>query len=215
MIRKQTTNQNAAHHEEIREGGIQGLLTQVPNATWGFVYAHGAGGNARTPFLEKVAVALAAHGVETLRIDLPFRQKGSGPPRPSQAAADRQGIAEAIQWMRRRHPRVAAGGHSYGGRQTSMLAAEDPKAVDALLFTSYPLHPPGKPDSLRTEHWPRIATPAFFVHGTKDPFGSIEELRLAMQALKPPHELFVAEAQGHSLAKLDFAGHFAAFLLKQ
>ncbi len=71
---------------------------------------------------------------------------------------------------------VILGGHSYGGRQSTMLAAEEPGLVEALLLLSYPLHPPGKPAQPRTAHFPALRTPALFVHGTKDPFGTIEEL---------------------------------------
>lgn len=198
--------------EDIQEGSISGLLTVAlaPTGT-GLVMAHGAGGNARAAFLAKLATALAGHGIEVLRIDLPFRQKHAGPPRPTDAENDREGIREAITWMRARNKRVFAGGHSYGGRQTSMLAAEDPSVTECLLFTSYPLHPPGKPELLRTDHWPRLQTPAFFVHGTKDPFGSIEEMNTAMPLIPARHELYAAEGQGHSLAKLDFVDAFVRF----
>jgi predicted alpha/beta-hydrolase family hydrolase len=113
--------------------------------------------------------------------------------------------------MRKRHERVFAGGHSYGGRQTSMLAAEDPTVADLLLFTSYPLHPPGKPEALRTDHWPSIQTPAFFVQGTKDPFGGIDEMQQHLQLIPARHELYAAQGQGHSLAKLEFVDSFIAF----
>ena len=74
---------------------------------------------------------------------------------------------------------VVAGGHSYGGRMTSMVVADEAAKVDALTLFSYPLHPPGKPERARTEHLPRISAPTVFTHGTADPFGSIEELRAA------------------------------------
>jgi predicted alpha/beta-hydrolase family hydrolase len=198
--------------EEIRSGGIDGLLSPASKARGaGLVMAHGAGGNARAAFLEKLAGALAEHGIEVLRINLPFRQRHAGPPRPADAALDREGIREAIAWMRARNKHVFAGGHSYGGRQTSMMAAEDPQAADLLLFTSYPLHPPGKPESPRTEHWPRLRTPAFFVHGTKDAFGSIDEMQSALPLISARHELFTATGQGHSLGKLDFVEPFLKF----
>jgi uncharacterized protein len=210
--------------EDVREGGICGLLTAPlepkaepkPGHAWlnaGLVMAHGAGGNARAAFLEKLATALASHGIEVLRIDLPFRQKHPGPPRPADAPLDREGIREAVQWMRKRHDRVFAGGHSYGGRQTSMLAAEDPTVADLLLFTSYPLHPPGKPETLRTDHWASIQTPAFFVQGTKDPFGGAMEMREALPLIPARHELCAAEGQAHSLAKLDFVESFLRFAM--
>ncbi len=202
--------------EDIQEGSISGLLTAAPTPTGtGLVIAHGAGGNARAAFLAKLAAGLAEKGIDVLRIDLPFRQKHAGPPRPADAEHDREGIREAITWMRARNQRIFAGGHSYGGRQTSMLAAEDPTVADLLLFTSYPLHPPGKPEAPRTAHWPNLRTPAFFVHGTKDPFGSIEEMTTALPLIPARHELYAAQGQGHSLAKLDFIESFLQFAASQ
>ena len=81
---------------------------------------------------------------------------------------------------------VVAGGHSYGGRMTSMAVADGTARVDVLTLFSYPLHPPGKPERARTEHLPRIAAPTVFTHGTSDPFGSIDELRAAAALMPPP-----------------------------
>jgi uncharacterized protein len=74
------------------------------------------------------------------------------------------------------------GGHSYGGRQASMLAAEEPDLAAGLLLLSYPLHPPRRPARLRTAHFPKLTTPALFVHGTRDPFGSMDEMRAAVDS---------------------------------
>ena len=76
---------------------------------------------------------------------------------------------------------VIAGGHSYGGRQTSMVVAENPGLVGELTLFSYPLHPPGKPDRLRTEHFASITVPTVFTHGSSDPFGTLDELRTAVR----------------------------------
>ncbi len=91
------------------------------------------------------------------------------------------------------------GGHSYGGRQATMLAAEEPEVADALLLLSYPLHPPEKPEQLRTAHFPQLQTPALFVHGTKDPFGTIEEMQAALKLIPAATQLMVAEKAGHAL----------------
>ena len=72
---------------------------------------------------------------------------------------------------------LIAGGHSYGGRLTSMVVAGNEAAVDVLTLFSYPVHPPGKPERARTEHLPDIAVPTVFTHGTSDPFGTPAELR--------------------------------------
>lgn len=93
------------------------------------------------------------------------------------------------------------GGHSYGGRQASMLAAEDPNLADGLLLLSYPLHPPGKPAQLRTAHFSKLHTPAVFVHGSRDPFGSLEEMQAALRLIPAPAELLATEGTGHDLGR--------------
>jgi predicted alpha/beta-hydrolase family hydrolase len=90
-------------------------------------------------------------------------------------------------------------GHSYGGRQATLLAAEAPGLADVLMLLSYPLHPPGKPAQLRTGHFAALRTPALFVHGTKDPFGSIGEIQTAVQLLPARAEISAVEGAGHDL----------------
>lgn len=85
-----------------------------------------------------------------------------------------------------------------------MLAAEDPGLVDRLLLFSYPLHPPQKPEQLRTAHFPNLRTPALFAHGDSDPFGTITEMHLALQQLLAPHRLSVVERAGHDLKRGNF-----------
>jgi predicted alpha/beta-hydrolase family hydrolase len=99
--------------------------------------------------------------------------------------------------------RVSVGGHSYGGRQASILASEEPGLADALLLLSYPLHPPKKPASLRTSHFPTLRTSALFTHGTRDPFGTIEELSKAL-ALIPAATRLVTIESGHDLLRGNF-----------
>ena len=95
--------------------------------------------------------------------------------------------------------RVFLGGHSYGGRQASMLVAEAPELVDGLLLLSYPLHPPKKPDELRTSHFSKLRTPAFFVHGTRDPFATTAEMNTALKLIPGPHAMIEMEGAGHDL----------------
>src|SRR5208282_4075698 len=160
--------------------GVCGFLHRADGtAERGLVLTHGAGGNCTMPLLVTVANAFCDAGLDVLRCDLPFRQRRpKGPPSPSGAVADREGLRLAVAALRDLGPRrVSLGGQSYGGRQATMLAADKPDLVEALLLFSYPLHPPGKPDRLRTEHFPRLRTPCVFVQGTVDPFGSPAELR--------------------------------------
>src|SRR5579862_5924756 len=160
---------------------------------------HGAGGNRNAPLL--VAVAKALEGIHVVRYDLPFRQKRPhGSPHPSHAAEDRAGLKEQVIALRERGDGpIYIGGVSYGGRQSSMLVAEEHDLVDGLLLLSYPLHPPGKPDQLRTAHLPNIRTPALFMHGTRDPFGSIAELEAAIKLMPARTLLVPVERAGHDL----------------
>lgn len=197
--------------EPFRDGQTVGFLhTPEGEVTGSLVLTHGAGTNSQAPLLIAVAQAFQHAGYRVLRYDLPFRQrKNSGPPHPSQAAADREGLREAVAALQRigKGP-TCLGGHSYGGRQASILAAEDPGLVDRLLLLSYPLHPPGKPEALRTAHFPNLKTPAVFVHGGADPFGTIAEMSLALERLAAPYRLSVLEGAGHDLkrGKFDLAG---------
>jgi predicted alpha/beta-hydrolase family hydrolase len=151
--------------------------------------------------LVAVAEAFCAAGITVLRCDLPFRQaRPHGPPFPAMAVQDRAGIKRAVRVLRDRVTgAVFLGGHSYGGRQSSMLAAEEPDLAAGLLLMSYPLHPPRRPGDLRTAHFPRVTTPTLFVHGTRDPFGSVEEMRVAVALIGGPCEIVAVEGAGHDL----------------
>jgi predicted alpha/beta-hydrolase family hydrolase len=91
------------------------------------------------------------------------------------------------------------GGHSYGGRQSSMLCAEEPGLVEGLVLFSYPLHPPRKPEQLRIQHLPKLETPALFVHGTRDPFGSPGKMESAIGLIPAKTRLLLIEGAGHDL----------------
>jgi uncharacterized protein len=164
------------------------------------VLTHGAGSNCNSPLLVALSDAFCASGWTVLRCDLAFRQlRPYGPPRGS-AERDQQGLRAAVTAMRRQTTgRVFLGGHSYGGRQASMLAADEPSLADRLLLLSYPLHPPHRPAELRTGHFPRLQVPALFVHGARDGFGSIDEMTAALQLIPAPTELLPVTGSGHEL----------------
>jgi hypothetical protein len=165
------------------------------------VLTHGAGANCNAPLLVALADAFCDSGWTVLRCDLPFRQsRPHGPPPRGSADRDQQGLKAALASMRQQtSDRVFLGGHSYGGRQASMLAAAEPGLVDRLLLLSYPLHPPRRPDEPRTTHFPRLETPAMFVHGTRDPFGSIDEMTAALKLIPSRTELLPITPAGHEL----------------
>ena len=180
---------------------VRGFLhhPQFPSGD-GLILTHGAGGNAQSSLLVALAEAFTGAGFVVLRCDLPFRQKRAhGPPRPGDAARDRQGLKQASAEMRKlASGRMFIGGQSYGGRQASMLIAEE-KLADGLLLLSYPLHAPSRPDQLRTQHLPQIHVPTLFVHGTRDPFGSIEEIETARKLISAKTLLLPVEGAGHDL----------------
>ena len=183
---------------------IRGFLHQPtqPNHS-ALALTHGAGGNCKSKLLVAVAEALAATGFTVLRFDLPFRQaRPFGPPRPGAADQDRAAILRAVTLLKSRAPeKIFLAGHSYGGRQSSILLADHPDAADGLLLLSYPLHPPNKPDQLRTQHFPQLRKPAFFVHGTRDPFATTAELKSALTLIPAPHTLLEVENAAHDLAR--------------
>lgn len=166
------------------------------------VLTHGAGSNRNAPLLVAIERVLAENAIQVIRYDLPFRQaRPTGPPRPSDAAADQAGLRQQVDAARSQGGAVWIGGVSYGGRQASMLTATAPTLVDGLLLLSYPLHPPGKPAQLRTAHLPQIRASTLVIQGAKDPFGSPEEIRAALELLPAKKHLVILPGAGHELGK--------------
>ena len=164
------------------------------------VLTHGAGGSRESPLLKRICDRWAARGWLAVRYNLPYRRRRPKGPPSGSAASDQAGIVEAIEFAHTltKGP-VIAGGHSYGGRMTSMVVADAAAKVDVLTLFSYPLHPPGKPERARTEHLPRLGSPAVFTHGTADPFGSIEELRDAVTLIPAASEIVEITGARHDL----------------
>jgi uncharacterized protein len=218
-----------AFTDDSTDPRVRGFLhTPETPTNHALVLTHGAGSNAQAPLLIAVADAFCAAGFTVLRCDLPYRQSRSyGPPGPGDAARDRAGLKNAIAAVKKNMgaPLLASfarsgdplgskvgkghavstylGGHSYGGRQSSMLCAdqreEEPDLVQGLLLLSYPLHPPRKPEQQRTQHLPDLRTPTLFVQGTRDPFGTIAELEQALKMIPGKTKLLVVEGGGHDL----------------
>lgn len=205
---------------QLNESGVRGWLHSpvgAPRAATALT--HGAGSNCGAPLLVALAQALAGAGHCVLRYDLPFRQaRPKGPPRGS-PQKDRDGIRAAAAALRRAAPGVPLylSGHSYGGRQTSILAAEEPEIAAALLLLSYPLHAPGQPGKLRVDHFPSLRMPVLFAHGTRDNFGSPEEMEAARRLIPSRTELRLVEGAGHGLpvpAAGQVAEWFTAFAVR-
>lgn len=197
---------------------VRGFLHHPARADGdGLVLTHSAGSNCNAPLLVALAETFCEAGYTVLRCDLPFRQDRSyGPPGPGGAKRDRAGLKNAVAALRNHvSGRIFLGGHSYGGRQASMLCAElaeaspekAAKEIAGLLLLSYPLHPPRKPEQLRTQHFFHLQTPALFVEGTRDPFGTIAELEQALKLIPAKTQLMEVEGAGHDLGFKGKAKH--------
>jgi predicted alpha/beta-hydrolase family hydrolase len=161
---------------------------------------HGAGGSRESPLLLRICDEWASRGWLAIRYNLPYRRRRPKGPPSNSAAADQAGIVEAIEFAHSlTDGPVLAGGHSYGGRMTSMVAAAGTAELAALTLSSYPLHPPGKPERARTEHLSDIVVPTVFTHGTADPFGSIDELTAAATLIGAPTEIVEITGARHDL----------------
>ncbi|MFZ0904972.1 MAG: alpha/beta family hydrolase [Mycobacterium sp.] len=179
-------------HEPKRDppGGQKGIV----------VLTHGAGGSRESALLQQLCDEWARRGWLAVRYNLPYRRRRPKGPPSGSAAADRAGIVEAIAVCRGlADGPLIAGGHSYGGRQTSMVIAEGAQPVDVLTLFSYPVHPPGKPERARTEHLPDITVPTVFTHGTSDPFGTLDEVRAAAALIAAPTEIVEIIGARHDL----------------
>ncbi len=180
---------------------IAGVAHEPDGAASGVVaLTHGAGGSRESALLQRVCDEWARRGWLAVRYNLPYRRRRrTGPPSGS-SAHDRAGIVEAIVVCRTlADGPIIAGGHSYGGRLTSMVVAAHEATMDLLTLFSYPVHPPGKPDRARTEHLPKITVPTVFTHGTSDPFGTIAEVQHAAALVAAPTETVEIRGARHDL----------------
>ena len=191
----------------VDEGGVHGFLHVPPGEPVVLLaLTHGAGGDCSAKLLVDVAETWVGRGAAVLRFDLAFRQtRPSGPPHPSKADRDRDSIRAAVDLLQERcrtssSTPLLVGGHSYGGRQASMSVAEDDESISGLVLLSYPLHPPAKPEKLRTAHLPDITVPTLFVSGTRDPFGTEPELRTAIDSMSAATDFVAVSGAGHDLS---------------
>lgn len=193
---------DSPEYVEASIGGapVRGFLHRADPASPGLVLTHGAGANCQSGLLTALAEAFQGSSVAVLRCDLPFRQaRPHGPPIRT-AEKDQEGLKAAVAFLRTQTSGpIFLGGHSYGGRQATMLVAHDPGLVGGLLLLSYPLHPPKSPDQMRTLHFPDLRTPALFIHGMRDGFGSITEMETALRLIPSRTELLSIPGAGHEL----------------
>ena len=168
-----------------------------------FVLAHGAGAGEQHPWILRVARGLGARGITVVTFEFPYMQARRRRPDPAAVleAAYRTTWKEVSESVPA-GTRFFAGGKSMGGRMASHVAAAngfDPPAA-GLIFFGYPLHPPDAPTKRRDAHLASITAPMFFIHGSRDPFGSPDEMRALITAL-PSSRLHLVEGGDHSLQR--------------
>jgi predicted alpha/beta-hydrolase family hydrolase len=180
------------------KGAVSSLLLRPDGARWLLVLGHGASTNMRHTTLQTIAERLADVGIATFRYHFPYMERGGGG-RDSQAvslATVRAAVAAA-------HAAaddllLVAGGHSFGGRMTSLAAAEEPlPGVRGLVFFSFPLHPAGRPGTERAEPLGRVSVPMLFLSGTRDELADLELLRPVCERLGDRATLHLLETADH------------------
>jgi predicted alpha/beta-hydrolase family hydrolase len=163
--------------------------------------AHGAGSDMHAATLARVADALAAAKIPSLRFNYPYRDAGRKSPDRAAVldAATREAAGELARQAKLPPERLVLGGRSMGGRYCSMIVGADEDSVPALglLLLGYPLHAAGKPDQPRVEHFPRITVPCMFASGTRDSLAGQEALTGAVKAIKGPVTMHWLESADH------------------
>ena len=179
-------------------GAVSSLLDGPADADAVVLLGHGAGAGMRSDFMETVAVGLGERGLRTARFNFPYVEAGRKA--PDRAPVLEATFAAAAAHIAEAHPRARLffGGKSLGGRIASQVVASGAASCDGLVFLGYPLHPPGRPDRLRTEHLADIKVPMLFVEGTRDPFCPLDRLEEVRAGLGAETEVAVIDDGDHS-----------------
>jgi uncharacterized protein len=168
---------------------------------------HGAGAGQSSSFVVSFAGALAARGIETVTFNFLYMEQGRRLPDPKdKLEACYRAVIATIARRKRGRGALAIGGKSMGGRIASQVAAGDAPDVAGLVLLGYPLHPPGKHDQLRAKHLSQIKAPMLFVQGSRDAFGTPQELRPILEKLAARAELYEVAGGDHSFKVLKRAG---------
>jgi predicted alpha/beta-hydrolase family hydrolase len=177
--------------DAFAQSGLAVLRCDLP-----FRQARATGPPLRTAMRDQAGLRAAVEAMRRHTISTPAEGSSSIPAEGSSSIPAEGSISRPAEGSA---ARIFLGGHSYGGRMASMLAADEAGLVDALLLLSYPLHPPKQPQQMRTQHFPHLETPALFVSGTHDGFGSIPELASALPLIPARTRLLPVEGAGHEL----------------
>jgi predicted alpha/beta-hydrolase family hydrolase len=175
--------------EAVSAGHVEAVL----------VLAHGAGAGQKHPFMVATAKGLAARRISVVTFDFPYmRERRHAPDKaPVLEASFREVIDATRLWSGRND--LFIGGKSMGGRMATHLGAQGLEGLLGIVALGYPLHPPGRPDKPRTEHLPLIRVPVLIVQGERDAFGTPDELRPVIGAMKANTSLHVVRGGDHSL----------------
>lgn len=172
------------------------------------ILGHGAGADQLSAFMRMAATDLAERGFDVLTFNFLYKEQGRSVPDPKARLEScyRAVIQQALKHKKLKGNKLIIGGKSMGGRIASQVAAEDSEGVDGLVFLGYPLHPPGRPDKLRDEHLPKIKAPMLFVQGSRDAFGTEDEIRAIIKKHRLRATLHVIEGGDHSFKVPKSAG---------
>jgi predicted alpha/beta-hydrolase family hydrolase len=196
------------------DSGASGFQGPKRGADRAVLLAHGAGADMNAAALTTVADALADARIPSLRFDFPYRLAGRrAPDRPPVLdAAVREAVKELARRAQLPVDRLVLGGRSMGGRICSLVAGDEADPVPALglAMLGYPLHPPGKPETLRVEHFKRLTMPVLFASGTRDAFGTPAELKRHAKKVKGPVTFHWVETGDHGFKPLKASGLTAA-----
>jgi uncharacterized protein len=171
------------------------------------ILAHGAGAGQKSGFIVTFATGLAARGIDIVTFNFLYSEEGRRiPDANSKLEGCYRAVIETVRNAKRGNAKLAIGGKSMGGRIASQVAAAGLDSLAGLVFLGYPLHPPGKADRLRAAHLPRVRAPMLFIQGSRDAFGTPDELRPIIDPLAPSGELYVVEDGDHSFKVPKSAG---------
>jgi predicted alpha/beta-hydrolase family hydrolase len=172
------------------------------------ILGHGAGANQLSGFMRLFATGLAERGIDVVTFNFLYTEQGRKIPDPAPRLEGcyRAVIDGVLKHKKLKGNRLVIGGKSMGGRIASQVAAANGANIDGLVFLGYPLHPPGRPEKVRSEHLPKIKAPMLFVQGSRDAFGTKQEIADIIKKLKLPAELFAIEGGDHSLKVPKSAG---------
>ena len=164
------------------------------------ILGHGAGADQMSGFMRMVAEGFAARGLDAMTFNFLYKEQGRGAPDPKAKLelCYRAVIDAARQQKKLKDNQLVIGGKSMGGRIASQVAAEESDGIAGLVYLGYPLHPPGRLDKLRDEHLPKIKAPMLFVQGSRDAFGSEDEIRAIIKKHRLKADLYAIAAGDHS-----------------